>query len=103
MKQPRPTLLPTHSAPFECSAEESPEPAQDPTLEYDLLDDEECCESDTESVNFEVSSLADDESHVGSLSTSPTLNFFEHRRSVKVEKAQPPGIEVTLDDDSWIV
>lgn len=99
--------------PFEHVIEESPEATLvENTLEYEDIDEEwedetgACSDAGSE-INYEATSVDmsvdDPEDFVGSMSDSP--GFFKIKRKngmVEVEKARPPGISLTFDDDSWI-
>jgi hypothetical protein len=96
--------------PFEHVVEESPEATLvENTLEYEDIDiDEEWADdagSDAGSeINYEATSVdmsvEDTDEFVGSMTSSP--GFFTQKTSVEVEKARPPGVSLTFDDDSWI-
>lgn len=119
---PEPHSADQECAPFDHVEEASPEPAKVATLEYDVLQEEDCEDwdvddefqlSDDES-NYEVSSMSrddgeeddilDDEVPYGSIQSSPGLFMqgLKSTSSVKVEKKRPSGIAVSFDDDSWI-
>jgi hypothetical protein len=95
--------------PFEHVVEGSPEATLvENALEYEDIDviideewPEECCSEAGSEINYEATSvdMSVDECDVGSMTSSP--GFFK-RKSVDVEKARPPGISLTFDDDSWI-
>jgi hypothetical protein len=109
-------------ADYECAREVSPDPMEAETLQYDLIDaDAEDLREDSgcESENYDAASMeagCDVEAGnslesspvallVGSLDTSPALDFF--KPTIKgcggKKGGRRPGIVLTFDDDSWIV
>ena len=107
-------------ADYECAREVSPDPMEAETLQYDLIDadaDADAEDSGCESENYDAASMeaGDVEAGnslesspvallVGSLDTSPALDFFKPTIKGGGKKGgRRPGIVLTFDDDSWIV
>lgn len=105
-------------ADYECTREVSPDPMEAETLQYDLIDADDVREdSECESENYDAASMeaGDVEAGnslesspvallVGSLDTSPALDFFKPTIKGGGKKGgRRPGIVLTFDDDSWIV
>lgn len=106
-QQPKPRTLKQSGAPFEHIKEPSPEPADDPNeFDFNELHEDEWepeqaeDDDDVSEINYEATSMTDDDDNIaGSLSS---LDFFEPR-TVVIEAKTPPGIEVSFDDESWIM
>lgn len=109
-KDPEPQVI-EGGAPFEHIKEESPDPCEMDTLMYEELedsleqhdDDWESVQEEETSLNYDATSITEDDENMScSVDSSPGMFFERRMKSVLVEKKRPPGIAVTFDDDSWI-